>query len=184
MCIRDSCIRFESAPAFCSARWHWAEAKAERSGAGGWWARRSIRALEMPPASQRKIASASGVDGTGSAHRQPAASRSNSQLKTQRFKKPSGGFAARVSPCGQASPAAESPIGHGGNFEGHDRACGPAAAGPRSQSFPLCSFAALVVILFANRATSSRQFGGTAGVSWSTLEDSGGRAFPVRRLYV
>src|ERR1700676_5743264 len=85
-------------------------------------ARRSIRALEMPPACHRKIGSEAGVDETCSACKELAANRSKSHLRTQRFTKPSsgfGGFDERELPYGQNSLPALSPIGHGSNYEGH-----------------------------------------------------------------
>src|SRR5271156_3669121 len=92
----------------------------------------------MPPASHRKMASEADAGGVCSACKQPAASRSKSQLRTQRFTKPSGGFNARELPCGQSSLAALAPIGHGSNFEGHGqagRADGAGSAGEGVHSF-------------------------------------------------
>ena len=106
-----------------------------------------IRALEMPPASHRKMASEAGAGGACSACKEPAASRSRSHLRTQRFTKPSSVLAVfdeRESPYGQNSPPALSPIGHGSNYEGH----GPA------------------------RQEGSRQGGESArlpGIAWVTL---------------
>src|SRR6202142_669071 len=64
-----------------------------------------------------------GGGGASPVSEEAAARRSKRQLRIKRFTMPSGGLGARISPCRQSSRAAVSPIGHGGNFEGHGRAC-------------------------------------------------------------